>query len=123
MCTAENLIECVSRLSDDEMNTLWNATQRGFRVSAYPSKLLLEIHLLVCCLEDQASVILLPRRGEMWKAFVSVPDLSWLPAVVQRFVESGGLMRRVLPMCGVISGLVNEGRAEAVARGVLTLSH
>lgn len=68
-----------------------------------------------------------PRRGVLLRVpgprlsllVTSVPDLEWLPALVQRLCEAGGYVRRIMPECGVVAALVQRDRAESVARALL----
>jgi hypothetical protein len=116
----EDWVTGVLELCDDEAIALWTAIQSGFLLCSHPTHLLVRTHVLMRFLEGRTAVILLSRPSPMWKIVVSVPDLGWLPRIVQYLAESGAITHRIMPEVGVVSALVPGHRAHGIAKEAAT---
>jgi hypothetical protein len=116
----EDWVTGVLELCDDEAVALWTAMHRGFLTWANPTDLLVRSFTVTRLLEGHTAVVLMP--GPRLSLLVaSVPDLEWLPALVQQLCEGGAFVQRIMPERGVVSALISGDCAESVARTVAAL--
>ncbi len=102
-------------LSDEETIALWTAMHRGFLTWVNPTDLLVRTFAVTRLLEGKTAVVLMPGP-QVSLLVASVPDLEWLPPLIQRLCEAGAFVKRVMPECGVVSALVPGHRAHRIAK-------
>ena len=111
--------DLMGRLSDQEVLNLYLACERHFLCSQNPNSDLLEIHLQICALENRLCITMMPSVSNSWLLIITVPDLRWLPQLIERVVLLDVFIEQIVPDGGVIA--LRAGFCEA-RRAAIALS-
>ena len=104
-------------LTPEEKTACETGLRRGYVVIPRATTGLLWLYYgTVCVLNRQPVVVLIPNRAGKWMLMVSLPETNAFQQIVDLFVEAGIEISLVCRYRMGLVGLVDEERAEPVAK-------